>query len=49
MNAKSQRPKESMFGRLHHSEEVREVHDASHIGFGELDAAGQCEFVGHRS
>jgi len=47
MDGEAQGPEEGVFGRLHESEEVGKVHDAGHVGIGELHRPRQLEFVGH--
>jgi DNA segregation ATPase FtsK/SpoIIIE-like protein len=43
----AQRPQKGMFGRLHPAEEICEVHDAGHIGFGKLDPTLMEKFKAH--
>jgi hypothetical protein len=46
-DGKADAAEESMFHTLHVSEEIREMHNARHVGVGELDAFGAGETLGH--
>lgn len=43
----AQRAEERMLHAFHVAEEVREMHDASHVSLGELNALGDLELVRH--
>ncbi len=47
MDDGAERSRERVFTGLHVLEEIGEVHDAGHVGFVELNATAQAEFVGH--
>jgi len=47
VDGETERAEEGVLGRLHELEEVREVHDAGHVGVRELDLADDPVLVAH--
>jgi hypothetical protein len=47
MNRSAQRAKKSVFGSLHKSKKVGEMHDAGRISLGKLYLARDLELAGH--